>query len=543
VTGAVVPVSPLTVSGNVSDGLSGVASVSCQGSLAVLSGSTFICSVPIVAGPNSITVEATDVAGNLRQVAMSVQGGVPTILSANPNTGQQGQANLSVTITGQFTHFAQGTTTASLGAGIALASLAVNSPTTATVTINIDPAAVVGSRNITFTTGLETVVLNNGFAVTAGTPVVTQVNPSTGPQGATSMPVTITGTFTHFNSSSAVTFANAGVTAGAPMAATATSLTVPVSITAAASLGVTNVTVTTGIEVVTQTNGFAVTAGNPVLLSTSPNAAQQGQQNLSVTITGQFTHFVQGITTANFGAGITVASLTPVSPTSATAVLSIDPSAVTGGRNVTMTTNAELVTLTNGFTVTAGTPVILLVNPNQAQQCSVNLEFNTDGVLPSASDGFQYVTGVNPGESTFGASEASVFSVSNGLLHLNTAALGSNMGFAYYERNGLFDPTKDLLIEMRLALYSDSAREFGISSLAQDLTYAGLIFDNGQMIVNRNTPPNAQFPVADTGFHTYRISYTATTRQYTLFVDGVQLGGAETFTYNRCNTQSGVSLW
>jgi hypothetical protein len=252
---------------------------------------------------------------------------------------------------------------------------------------------------------------------------------------------------------------------------------------------------------------------------------------------------VQGITTANFGAGITVASLTPVSPTSATAVLSIDPSAVTGGRNVTMTTNAELVTLTNGFTVTAGTPVILLVNPNQAQQCSVNLEFNTDGVLPSASDGFQYVTGVNPGESTFGASEASVFSVSNGLLHLNTAALGSNMGFAYYERNGLFDPTKDLLIEMRLALYSDSAREFGISSLAQDLTYAGLIFDNGQMIVNRNTPPNAQFPVADTGFHTYRISYTATTRQYTLFVDGVQLGGAETFTYNRCNTQSGVSLW
>ena len=78
----------------------------------------------------------------------------PAILSVNPNTGQQGQQNLSAAIAGQFTHFVQGTTTANFGAGIALASpLTVNSATTATAVLNIDPAAATGARNVTLTTG------------------------------------------------------------------------------------------------------------------------------------------------------------------------------------------------------------------------------------------------------------------------------------------------------------------------------------------------------------------------------------------------------
>ena len=48
-------------------------------------------------------------------------------------------------------------------------------------------------------------------------------------------------------------------------------------------------------------------------------------------LTGQSTHWVQGTTVASFGAGITVASLTVNSATSATAVLNIDPAAG-GGR-------------------------------------------------------------------------------------------------------------------------------------------------------------------------------------------------------------------
>src|SRR5205807_1666107 len=114
-------------------------------------------------------------------------------------------------------------------------------------------------------------------------------------------------------------------------------------------------------------NGFTVQAGTPTLLSANPNSGQQGQQNLSITVTGQFTHFVQGTTTASFGAGITVASLTINSSTSATAVLTIDPAAATGMRDVTLTTDAEVATLLNGFTVNAGTPALLTVSPNSAQ--------------------------------------------------------------------------------------------------------------------------------------------------------------------------------
>src|SRR4029077_4798597 len=134
--------------------------------------------------------------------------------------------------------------------------------------------------------------------VTAGTPAITLVNPSSGQQGAGSVPVTITGNFTHFSAASVVSFGNTAVTASGPVGTpTATSLTVNVSITGAAALGATSVTVTTGAEVVTQTNGFTVTAGTPAITSVNPNTGQQGINNLNVAIAGQFTHWVQGSTT------------------------------------------------------------------------------------------------------------------------------------------------------------------------------------------------------------------------------------------------------
>ena len=88
-----------------------------------------------------------------------------------------------MSLTGQFTHWVQGTSTASFGAGITVATLTVNSATSATAVLNIDPAAAAGARNVTVTTGGEVVTLNNGFTVTNGTPVLTTVNPNTGSRG------------------------------------------------------------------------------------------------------------------------------------------------------------------------------------------------------------------------------------------------------------------------------------------------------------------------------------------------------------------------
>src|SRR5205809_71753 len=164
-------------------------------------------------------------------------------------------------VSGRVTYRVQGTTTASFGAGITVASLTVNSATTATAVLNIDAAAATGNRNVTLTTGVEVVTLPNGFTVAAGTPVLQTVEPGTG---------------------------------------------------------------------------------------------QQGQQILTLTLPDALPIFVQGTTTASFGAGITVATLTVNSATTATGVLNIDPAAATGSRNVTMTTGGEAVTVGNGFTVTAG---------------------------------------------------------------------------------------------------------------------------------------------------------------------------------------------
>ncbi len=54
-----------------------------------------------------------------------------------------------------------------------------------------------------------------------------------------------------------------------------------------------------------------------------------------------------------------------------------------------MTTNAEVVTLNNGFTVTAATPVLTSVNPNTGQQGQQNLSVSyhrTDHSLRSRND-------------------------------------------------------------------------------------------------------------------------------------------------------------
>src|SRR5260370_48775 len=142
-----------------------------------------------------------------------------------------------------------------------------------------------------------------------------------------------------------------------------TTATALLNIDPVAAAGPRNVTVTTNAEVVTSTNGFMVTNGTPVITQVNPNTGLLGQQNESLTITGMFTHWVQNTTTAVFsGTGVNVVSVTVNSGTSATVVINIDPAAATGGRDVTLTTNAEVVTRVNGFAVTNATPPTLSVN-------------------------------------------------------------------------------------------------------------------------------------------------------------------------------------
>ena len=142
---------------------------------------------------------------------------------------------------------------------------------------------------------------------------------------------------------------------------------IPVAVSGTASGTIPNqVTISGGGGVITTpaaNDSVTVAVPPPGLTTVSPNSGQQGQTNLIVALTGQFTHFAQGTSAATFALGITVNSLTVNSLTSATANLGIAGNAGLGVGNVTVTTGGEVVTLTNGFTVLANGNVITFNQP------------------------------------------------------------------------------------------------------------------------------------------------------------------------------------
>jgi len=111
-------------------------------------------------------------------------------------------------------------------------------------------------------------------------------------------------------------------------------------------------------EQFTSVNTLTLTVNPPpgITLSTTTGAAGQTVQ---VDITGTYTNFARRITAANFGPGISVGKGSPsgwghlvvTSPTSATAIVKIDPQAKTGPRTITIRTGAQEETAT--FTVNA----------------------------------------------------------------------------------------------------------------------------------------------------------------------------------------------
>jgi hypothetical protein len=104
VNGASVSGPSLTVTGTVTDALSGVAgsSLSCNGVPASVTGASFSCIVPLVSGLNNLSVTATDVAGNTatKSLTVTTQLASPTQhLQAVQVSPQFVNAGQSVTIT------------------------------------------------------------------------------------------------------------------------------------------------------------------------------------------------------------------------------------------------------------------------------------------------------------------------------------------------------------------------------------------------------------------------------------------------------------
>ena len=236
-------------------------------------------------------------------------------------------------ITARNTAFVNGTTVADFGAGITVNSLTVNSAFKATANITIQSNATAGARTVTVTTGTQVVSKTNAFTVTV--PSITSVTPNSGQQGQTLTSVAIIGQNTHFVQGTTVANFGAGITINSLTVNSATSATANITAGNNIILGFRTVKLTTGTEVASLVNGFTVTQGPISILSASPSSGLQGQTLASVVITARNTAFVNGTTVADFGAGITVNSLTVNSAFKATANITIQSNATAGARTVT----------------------------------------------------------------------------------------------------------------------------------------------------------------------------------------------------------------
>jgi len=226
--------------------------------------------------------------------------------------------------------------------------------------------ATPGPRTLTVTTGSQVVTLQNAYNVLSpSAPAITSLTPPQGEPGL-STTVTIAAQNTAFAQGQTQVSLGDGITVSPVTVSTATSLSAQITIAATASAGPRAVIVTTGSQVATLANAFAVTPPSPPSITgLSPGSGQQGQ-TLNVQISGWNTSFTPGQTQVTCGAGITVSSLAVVTTQSLSMQFQIAADALLGPRDLTVSTGMEVVTLPSAFFVTtsaAGTPTINSVTP------------------------------------------------------------------------------------------------------------------------------------------------------------------------------------
>ncbi len=360
-----------------------------------------------------VSATATDPGNNTSEFSACARSGpVASLSNVAPASAQQG-ATVNVVLTGQSTNFAAGTSVASFGAGITVNSLTVASPTSATANITVDFTAFTGGRTVTVTTGSE--VVTSTFSVTAGPAVLTVVAPNSATQGQSNLNITITGQGTHF--AQGVTTASFGgdITVNTIAVTSATSATVNVTLQDFATPGLRTVTLTTGGENAALVNGFNVIAGTARVTAVTPASGLQGQ-TLNVAVTGQFTAFVNGTTTASFGPGITVNSVTVSTATTATVNVTIGALADIGSRTVTLTTGAQIASSFAGgsfFSVARGPAAIAGISPasvRQAESASVTVT-GTATNFASGSTSFNFGGGINVTSAQFNSPTSATLNI------------------------------------------------------------------------------------------------------------------------------------
>jgi YD repeat-containing protein len=165
----------LAISGSISDGLSGVAAVNCNGVAGAVVSGTFSCSVPLVVGLNTITATAFDVAGNTASQSITVTVG-PKITNFTPYTGPVGTA---VSISGTGLSISPSATTVTFtGPNSTQLPARINFASSTQLAVVVPAGAVTGS--ITVNTSGGSVLTATPFTIGPRQDFAVTVAPGTG---------------------------------------------------------------------------------------------------------------------------------------------------------------------------------------------------------------------------------------------------------------------------------------------------------------------------------------------------------------------------
>jgi hypothetical protein len=193
-----------------------------------------------------------------------------SLVSVSPNNGNAGET-LNVTITGNNTHFDQGSgTTVDFGFNQGSSTMVVNSinatsSTSLIANITIPSNTYTGSYNVYIYNNVDGYIAYNGFQVNGITPpTLVSVSPNSGNAGET-LDVTITGNNTHFDQGSGtlVDFgfnqASGTIIVNSINVTSSTSLIANISIPQNANIGIYDVSIFNNVDgVLTLSNVFQV---------------------------------------------------------------------------------------------------------------------------------------------------------------------------------------------------------------------------------------------------------------------------------------------
>jgi hypothetical protein len=291
--------------------------------------------------------------------------GPPALTSITPNSGLRGKAPVSVTIAGA--NLSGGTINPLTGVTISNATV-VNS-TSITATFTIAANAPLGPQNVFVTTPSGSNSQLVPFTINAPTPVLTGINPVSGPAGTT-VAVTLSGTDLV---GSTLNLPTGFTLSGTPVVAPAgTSITANLVIASTVSAGPKSITVTGPGG----TSGAVTYTILPSLTSITPTSAKAGAAT-PVTLAGLS---LSGVTTVNAGANITVSNVVVQSATSITATFTSALNATLGANSVTVT-DANGASNSVTFTLTAPTPVLSTISPQTGGTgATVTLSFTGTGL-------------------------------------------------------------------------------------------------------------------------------------------------------------------